>query len=74
MTASGTTMETTRPGTPPFLTDNALTVEQPATRCLQQLWCVPRAAGPTAQADDQVRDTSCLGQLGLSPGFTPLVD
>jgi hypothetical protein len=74
MTALDTTLEMTRPGIPRFLTDDALRVGQPVTRCMQQLWCSPRAAGPTAHADDQMCDTSCLRQLGLTPGFTPLVD
>ena len=74
MTASGTTMEMIHPETLPFLTDSALMVGEPVTRCLQQLWCSPRAAGPPVHADDQVGDTSCLRQLGLPPDFTPLVD
>ena len=74
MTAMDTALEMTRPRTPRFPTDDALPVGQPATRCMQQLWCSSRAVGPTAHDDDQVCDTSCLGQLGLPPSFTPLVD
>ena len=74
MTAPGTTVEMIHPGTLPFLTDSTPMVGEPATRCMQQLWCSPRAAGPTAHADDQAGDTSCLRQLGLPPDFTPLVD
>jgi|GEM_PF-3449473 len=74
MTTSSTTLEMTRPTTQPFPAVDALRVEPPATRCLQQLWCAPRAAGPAAHASDQVCDTSCLGKLRLPPSFTPLID
>lgn len=72
MTASGTEIEITRQGVPPFLIDASIMVDgQPSTMCLQQV------LGPTAPVEvegDEACNTSCLRQLRLPPGFTPLVD
>jgi hypothetical protein len=77
MTVTGTTLEITRRSVPPFLTDDAHMVGEPATNCVQQLWCSPRAVVSSVHANASegwVGETSCLRQLGLRPGFTPMVD
>ncbi|MCL4368885.1 MAG: hypothetical protein M1337_06940 [Actinobacteria bacterium] len=78
MPVSSAQIEVTRQGVPPLLIDASIMVDgQPSTRCLQQVWCSPQVLGPTTHVEadgDEARNTTCLRQLRLPPGFTPLVE
>lgn len=79
MAILGREIRITRLGDPPFLMDTSIMVDgQPPTRCWQQVWCLQQVLGPTTPVDevggDEACSTSCLRQLRLPPGFTPLVD
>ena len=72
MAALGSMTQITHEADPSFLIDPRFMVGgQPCTACWQQI------VGPVARVGTESHEactTECLRQLGLSPGFTPLVD
>lgn len=77
MAVLGREIRITRPEEPRFPIDGPIMGDgQPSTSCWQHVWCVQQVGGPVAHigAGEEVCSTTCMRQVRLPDGFTPLVD